>query len=122
MLPFKRADRVGELILEEISAMLIREIKDPRIGFVTLTRVEVSDDLRYAKVYASIMGDEHTEQQTLQGLQSATRFIQRELGKRLRLRRIPKLTFQRDKSLEYGAYINQMLNTLSRETLDEEEA
>ncbi len=113
MLPFKRSERVGELMLEEISTLLLREIKDPRIGFVTLTRVQVSDDLRYAKVFVSILGTLEQEQsQTLQGLQSAAKFMRRELGRRLRLKYVPELTFHLDKSIEYGVHIAKVLEEI----------
>lgn len=123
MLPFKRSERVGELMLEEISTLLLREIKDPRIGFVTLTRVQVSDDLRYAKVFVSILGTLEQEQsQTLQGLQSAAKFMRRELGRRLRLKYVPELTFHLDKSIEYGVHIAKVLEEIKIQEKHEHKA
>jgi len=110
---YKRSDRVGELIKEEISRMLIHDLKDPRIGFTTLTRVILSNDLRQAKVYISIMGGVSEKEATFKGLSSAKGFIRGELGRRLNLRYVPDLTFKLDPSLEYGARINQLLNKLS---------
>jgi ribosome-binding factor A len=112
MHPYKRSERLGELILAEISDLIARDIKDPRIGFVTLTRVEVSDDLRFAKVFASILGTEQEKVRTLQGLSSATGYIRRHLGRTLHLRYTPELTFLLDASLEHGAKIAQLLRQL----------
>lgn len=113
MKQYKRSDRVGELIKEEISKMLIHEIKDPRIGFVTLTKVVLSNDLRKAKVFISILGEKAEKEGCFKGLLSAKGFIRGELGKRLNLRYIPELTFMLDPSLEYGARISQLLANLA---------
>jgi len=112
MHPYKRSDRLGELILAEISHLITREIKDPRIGFVTFTRVDMSDDLRYAKVFVSIIGSPPEKVRTLQGLSSATGYIRRHLGRALHLRYTPELTFLLDESLEHGAKIAQLLRQL----------
>jgi ribosome-binding factor A len=112
MHPYKRSERLGELILAEISDLIARDIKDPRIGFVTFTRVEVSDDLRFAKVFASILGTEQEKVRTLQGLSSATGYIRRHLGRTLHLRYTPEITFLIDASLEHGAKIAQLLRQL----------
>ena len=112
MHPYKRAARVAELILTEISAVAMRDLKDPRIGFVTFTRVQVSDDLRYAKVFASILGTEQDKALTLKGLTSAAGYIRRHLGRTLRLRYTPELSFLIDESLEHGAKIARILHHL----------
>jgi ribosome-binding factor A len=112
MHPYKRSERLGELILAEISSLIARAIKDPRIGFVTFTRVDMSDDLRSAKVFASIMGSPSEKARTLQGLSSATGYIRRHLGRALHLRYTPELTFVLDESLEHGAKIAQLLRQL----------
>jgi ribosome-binding factor A len=112
MQPYKRSERLGELILAEISDFVAREIKDPRIGFVTFTRVEMSDDLRYAKIFASILGSEEEQARTLQGLSSATGYIRRHLGRVLRLRYTPELTFLIDDSVAHGAKIAQLLRQI----------
>lgn len=112
MHPYKRSDRLGELVLAEIADLLARDLKDPRLGFVTVTRVEMSDDLRYAKVFASILGSEPEKARTLQGLASATGYIRRHLGRALHLRYTPDLTFLLDESLEHGAKIAQLLRQL----------
>jgi ribosome-binding factor A len=112
MYPYKRSQRLGEVILAEISDLIAREIKDPRIGFVTFTRVEMSDDLRYAKVFVSVMGSAPEKTRTLQGLSSATGYIRRHLGRALQLRYTPEITFLIDESLEHGAKIAQLLRQL----------
>ena len=117
---YRRADRVEGLLQEEISN-LVRKMKDPRIGFVTITGVEVTDDLRHAKVYVSVMGDEAADAsktvraQTLEGLYSAAGFIRRELGRMLTLRRIPEIVFRYDESVERGARIDALLSKLDVE-------
>jgi ribosome-binding factor A len=112
MHPYKRSERLGELILAEISDLIRRDVKDPRVGFVTFTRVEMSDDLRYAKVFVSSLGSEQEKARTLQGLSSATGYIRRHLGRALHLRYTPDLTFLIDGSLEHGAKIAQLLRQL----------
>jgi ribosome-binding factor A len=112
MRPYKRSERLGELLLAEISELVVRDLKDPRLGFVTFTRVELSDDLRHAKVFASILGSEPEKARTLQGLASATGYIRRHLGRILRLRYTPELTFLIDASMEHGAKIAQLLRQL----------
>jgi ribosome-binding factor A len=112
MHPYKRSERLGELILAEISDLITREIKDPRIGFVTFTRVEMSDDLRHAKVFVSIIGAESEKASTLQGLSSATGYIRRHLGRALHLRYTPEIAFLVDESLAHGAKIAQILRQL----------
>lgn len=109
MMKGKRADKVGDQIRQEISEMLLRELKDPRIGFVTITKVAVSADLRSAKVYYSVFGGEQEKEDSYQGLESATGFIKRELGRRMRLKYMPEITFLFDDSLEYGAHIEELL-------------
>ena len=112
MHPYKRSARLGELILAEVSDLIAREVKDPRIGFVTFTRVEMSDDLRHAKVFVSIMGSASEKARTLKGLASATGYIRRHVGRVLALRYTPEITFLIDESLEHSAKIAQLLRQL----------
>jgi ribosome-binding factor A len=105
----KRSDKVGDQMREEISEILLKDLKDPRIGFVTITKVAVSDDLRQAKVYYSVFGGEQEKEDSFQGLESATGYIKRELGRRMRLKYMPEITFLFDDSLEYGAHIEELL-------------
>lgn len=108
----QRAERVAELIKQEISKLLQKGLKDPRIGFVTVTGVEVSKDLRNSKVYFSVLGDEKAKADSMAGLNAANGFIRRELGKHLHLSHTPEIVFKFDKSVEYGAHINQLLHQL----------
>lgn len=103
---------MGDQIRQEISEMLLRGLKDPRIGFVTITKVTVSDDLRQAKVYYSVFGGEQEKEDSYQGLESATGYIKRELGRRMRLKYMPEITFHFDDSLEYGAHIEELLQAV----------
>jgi ribosome-binding factor A len=109
MMRGKRSDKVGDQMREEISEILLKDLKDPRIGFVTITKVAVSDDLRQAKVYYSVFGGEQEKEDSFQGLESATGYIKRELGRRMRLKYMPEITFLFDDSLEYGAHIEELL-------------
>jgi ribosome-binding factor A len=109
---FKRSDRVGDMIRREVSEMLIRGIKDPRVVSVTITKVRVSDDLRVAKVYFSVMGGEDNREQSLAGLNSAKGYIKREMGRRIHLRYMPELAFEYDSSIEYADRINRLIRDL----------
>ncbi len=108
-----RQRRVGDQIQKEISDLLLREIKDPRIGFVTLTAVDVSGDLRIAKVFYTVLGDDGKRTDTAKALAKASPFIRRELGRRLRLRFTPELQFCYDSSLDYGNRIDSLLKELN---------
>lgn len=112
---FKRAQRVGELILEEISKILQREIEDPRIGFVTILNVMVSDDLRHAKVFVSVMGSEQEKKSSLKGLSRASGFIRKKLSSRLELRCVPELVFKLDNSMEKSVKILTILSELEKD-------
>jgi ribosome-binding factor A len=110
---FKRSARVSDQMKHEIADILMRKIKDPRIGFVTVTDVEVADDLRNAKVFVSVYGGDRDE--TLAGLKSATAFIRLELGKRMRMRFTPELLFRFDATVERGAHIMEVLRSLEED-------
>ena len=109
---YKRSDRVSDLLKEEISQLLLREVKDPHIGFITITDVEVSKDLQVAKVYYTILGDEKQLRESAQALSRVSRFIKRQLGKKLRMRHIPDIIFKYDHSLDYGDKIDHILSHL----------
>jgi len=110
-----RHERIAEGILHEISAMILGELKDPRIaGLVTVTAVRVSPDLRQARVFVSVFGSEAEHASTLAGLAAAAGFIRRELGHRLQLRRSPELHFVLDRSEEYGQRIEDLLRESKR--------
>lgn len=111
-----RSGRLSEEIKKEVSKMIFEEIKDPRISNMTsITDIEVTKDLRYAKIYISVYGNEDEKKNTLEGLKSATGFIRHELGKRIKLRYTPELIFEIDNSIEYGAHISKILKELDKQ-------
>jgi len=110
----KRSEKVADLIQKEISQMLRRTIKDPRIGFVTITRVEVSEDCRSAKVYFSVAGTLEEREKSMKGLDSARGYVRRELGKRIRLRYTPEIMFRFDPSIEYAIHIGEVIEQLKQ--------
>jgi ribosome-binding factor A len=112
----RRTERLNEQLREEISDLLHRQVKDPRLGvFITVTQVSVSADLSYAKVYVSVMGSAEEKQGALQGLDAASSFIRHELGQRLSLRRIPRLAFRHDDSMEQGAHVLDLLDEVGEQ-------
>lgn len=117
---YRRSDKVGGVIKEEISRMLLREIKDPRIGFVTITKVKVSKDLRFVKVYFSVLGDQSAREDSLRGLNSAKGFMRRELGRKLRLRYVPDIVFSFDPSLEHMSRLAELIHQIHGDEESEE--
>lgn len=110
-----RAGQVGETVRQVIADALSRDVRDPRVGFVTVTGVEVSGDLSHANVRVSVMGDEDEKQRALEGLASATGFLRTRLTRSLQTRTVPELHFQLDRGLEQAARINQILTDLKKE-------
>ena len=109
-----RIDKINEEVKREL-ASVIRELKDSRIPLMTsVVSVNVTNDLRYAKAYISVMGDEETKQKAMQGLKSAAGFVRREMGKRVDLRYTPEFIFELDHSIEQGAYINQLIHDINK--------
>ena len=109
---FKRTDRISEEIKKELSS-IIRDLKDPRIPMMTsVVSVNVTNDLRYAKAYISVMGSDNEKKDAIKALSSAAGFIRREIGGRVKLRCVPEFTFVQDTSIEYGAHINDLLNKI----------
>ena len=104
-----RPNRLAETLKEEISQLIRVELKDPRIGFVTLTSVDVAGDLAHAKVYVSVLGTEDEGKISLEVLNRAAGFIRSEIGKRIRLRHVPAIVFVYDPSIEHGAHIAKLL-------------
>jgi len=104
-----RLQRVNQLIREEISLLIQRELKDPRLGFVTVTEVDVTKDLRSAKVYVSVLGSEAQLQASLQALESARGFVWSWLRRHLDLRVTPEVVFRPDRSMEHAAHIQSLL-------------
>ena len=107
-----RMRRVNEAIREALAETLV-ELKDPRIGFVTITAVKTSPDLRQARVYVSVLGNERKRAKTLQGLQSAHGVLQARLASELRLKRTPTLTFEYDPTVEQGMRMSQLIDELA---------
>ena len=114
---YSRTERVSELILQEVSLIIRKEVKDPGVGFVTLIAVEVSDDLRNARIYISVMGDEKEKKTSLRALNRARGFIRSSFGSKVRLKYLPEMTFFLDRSLDRVKRINDIL----REIGDSEE-
>lgn len=110
-----RIEKLQELIKQEVGKMLLYDIKDPRIGFVTVTDVEMTGDLREAKIYVSIMGGDEKIQESLDGLKSALGFIRREIGKRIRLRFTPEISIALDTSLDYSEHIQKLLRQVNND-------
>ena len=108
----KRAVRVGELLKEEISQIVLREMKDPRIGFVSVTDVEVSGDLRHAKVFISVYGSDKEKEETLEGLQQAQGFVRKLVGERVKIHHTPEIIFRYDDSIENGVHISEIIKDL----------
>ncbi|AUS09129.1 30S ribosome-binding factor RbfA [Laceyella sacchari] len=108
-----RVSRVGEQVKKELSQIIQQEIKDPRIGFVTVTAVEMSGDLQVAKVYISVMGSADQKSQTLSGLEKAKGYIRSEVGRRIKLRHVPELVFVIDNSLDRGEHISRLLTEVN---------
>ncbi len=111
MLPYKRSQRVSGLLREEISNIILRGLKDPRLGFITVTDVEITEDLKEARVFISVFKKEETIE-TLKILNTASNFIRKELAKRIRLKYIPHLKFYEDESIEYGERIDSLLDQI----------
>ncbi len=117
----RRMDRVGDLVRAELSEILVRGLSDPRVksGFVTVTDVDVSPDLRHAQVWVSVIGDEPAQAEALAGLTAAAGYLRRELGQRISTKYTPALRFQRDKSAEQGAWVEQTLAGLDYDREDQ---
>ena len=123
-----RVRKLQEFIKQEVSQMLMRGMKDPRIGFTTVTDVEVTGDLRQAKIYVSLFGSDKEKADTLQALKHARGHVRSELGKILNLRHVPEIDFDKDTSLDYSMHIESLINEIhqvptstKKETDDEQD-
>ena len=108
----QRTERIDELLRQEIGAILARDIQDPRIGFATITKVETAADLNHARVWVSVIGGDSEREETIRALQSAMSFVRRELGPKLRLKRIPMLHVKLDDSIERGSRVLHLLHEI----------
>jgi len=116
----RRTERVQEAVRRVVSEVLQRELRDPRIaGVITITKVEVTSDLRLAKIFYSVLGDEKKKRLVSKGLKSATNFVKKHVGNEMNLRYTPDIMFKVDKKLEYSARIDEVLHKIHREEGDE---
>lgn len=111
----RRRERVGDLLRDEVSEIIQREMSDPRLGFVSITRVELSPDLKYARMFVSVMGSEDERAASLVALNNASGFIRRQLAPRLRMRVIPGVSFRLDRSMEHAENVARILRDLEPE-------
>jgi len=115
MLPYKRSQRVGDLLREETADIIMHKLKDPRIGFLTVTGADVTDDLKMAVIYVSVLREEE-KKTTIEILKDAKSFIRSELSKRLRMKFIPAIEFRLDPSVEYGDRIEKLLGDIRKKS------
>ena len=111
---FKRSRRVSELLREDISQIITQQLRDPLIGIVTVTSIQLTDDLKLARVYVSILGDEKSRQDGLRGLERATKFIRSEIAHRTNLRYVPELKFYYDETIDYAQNIESLLKKIHK--------
>lgn len=107
----RRADRVADLVRAAVAELILRELKDPRIGLVTLTQVDMTDDLKHARIYFSVVGNDDVRRRSLAGLSSAAGFIRREVGRRLQLRYAPEIVFELDPVPERAQRLAELLHS-----------
>jgi ribosome-binding factor A len=108
----RRSERLAAEIRDALSLLISRSLKDPRLGFVTVTRVELSADLRYAKVLVSVLGSEEQRRDSLKALRSAAGFLRREIGQRIRMRRVPELDVRHDAGLDATQRVAELLREI----------
>lgn len=117
----QRKDRVAQRIKEEVSTIIHDKIKDPRIGFITITNVELTNDLRIAKVFYSVLGDDDKKKEAKEGLESALKYVRKLLGETVELRYTPDIMFRLDTSVEYNMHIGEIFDKIEKERLQKEE-
>jgi ribosome-binding factor A len=110
----RRQAQVAEFLRDEVSEIITREMKDPRLGFVSITRVELSPDLRYAKVFISVFGSEEEREATLRALTGAAGFVRYQLKPRMRIKHVPEISFHMDRSMEHAEEVARTLNKIRR--------
>lgn len=115
-----RQEKLGELIAEEISDLLRTRVKDPRVGFASITHVEVSGDFRHAKIFVSVMGNPEERQETMKALKHASGFLRHELASRLTVRYVPEIDFRLDTSIEKGARVLDLIHQVEQEELQQQ--
>jgi ribosome-binding factor A len=112
MQPSRRPQRLALQIQHEVSLMISRDMKDRRVGFVTVTGVRLSPDLRHARIFISLMGSENEKKESLETLNRATGWVRHELGQRIRTKFVPEIVFQIDTSQEYGEHIDRLIDEI----------
>jgi ribosome-binding factor A len=112
MQPSRRPQRLALEIQQEVSTMIFRDMKDRRIGFVTITGVQVSPDLRHARIFVSLMGSEDEKKESLATLNHATGWVRHELGQRIRMKFVPDVVFSMDTSQDYGEHIDRLIDQI----------
>jgi len=117
----QRKDKVSERIKQEVSTILHDEIKDPRIGFITITKVDLTQDLRFAKVFYSVLGGDDKEIDAKEGLDSALKYIRKHLGDKLKIRYTPDITFKLDKSSEHSLKMAEIFDKIEKERQERQE-
>jgi ribosome-binding factor A len=121
-MPTRRQRRVSELIHRELSWLLMRDVRDPRLADVTVTEVRVTADLLLARIYFSVLGDDEAEKEALAGLESAGGFLRTQLAGRIQLRFMPELVFEVDRSAAYGRHIDELLDQIAESDPNWEQA
>ena len=114
----QRTDRVADSLRKELSVLLMREVRDPRVALATISRVKVARDLGHARIWISVLGDEEARQQTMEGIEHAKGFLRSQIGRRLKLRVTPELAFELDRGAEYLQDMTQLLDKLHKEPSD----
>ena len=114
----QRTDRVADSLRKELSVLLMREVRDPRVALATISRVQVARDLGHARIWISVLGDEETRQQTMAGIEHAKGFLRSQIGRRLKLRVTPELAFELDRGAEYLQDMTELLEKLHQEPSD----
>ena len=112
---YQRSDRVADVIRREVSDILFREVKDPRLSFITITNVNLGKDLRNAKIYYTSLKESEELEEVKKSLKKAVGFVQRQLGKRIHLRYLPQLSFVYDSSLKYGSHMDSLFRKIDEE-------
>ncbi len=112
--PYRR-EKLASEIVRETAQILSREVKDPRLGFISVTKAEVSPDIRYAKIFISVYGDAKKKKLSMAGLHNATGFVQKELGRRIRTRVFPEITFVLDESIDKAFKITKIIDDLAKD-------
>ena len=118
---YQRSDRVADVIRREVSDILFREVKDPRLSFITITSVDLGKDMRNARIYYTSLKEAEELEEIKKSLKKAVGFVQRKLGKRVHLRYLPQLSFVYDSSLKYGSHMDSIFRKINEELSEKEE-